>query len=323
MFFSDTAHLDWVDQYQTPSPQFAREIDTHSVYHHTEADQPISFAGVVVNDSNYNAQTDMSIVCNSSSDDPIQYRSAAFSCQSSEVAGLLEVQSNMKWVPRLDTRVDATGYDYDSFSASTQSWSPSPSSGSTDPCFSYPTSQQYSPPLRPTGSEYTFINGLPCHHDTGPAVCDGRQVSESSELYTLHRNFSAPCTTISPEMLGSDFTQELQHLNIFDDAESSAEVIVRNQVATEKVLAASQRRRTQARPVKRVPPCHLCGATFTAKHNLINHHNSHYGKRPYPCIPQCGRSFGTKHVLRRHQKTCQEYRTSFNILPIGRIEKSG
>ncbi|KIK67718.1 hypothetical protein GYMLUDRAFT_135347, partial [Collybiopsis luxurians FD-317 M1] len=73
------------------------------------------------------------------------------------------------------------------------------------------------------------------------------------------------------------------------------------QVASPRVLEASLRRRKSP---KQLLTCGLCGRTVTARHNLTNHINSHTGKRPYHCIPQCGRSFGTKHVLKRHQTTC-------------------
>ncbi|KAE9383847.1 hypothetical protein BT96DRAFT_711265 [Gymnopus androsaceus JB14] len=68
-------------------------------------------------------------------------------------------------------------------------------------------------------------------------------------------------------------------------------------VASPKVLAASRRRRGPSKQGTRLHKCPHCCETFTARHNLTRY-------RPYRC-DACGLSFGTKHVLKRHQKTCQ------------------
>lgn len=48
----------------------------------------------------------------------------------------------------------------------------------------------------------------------------------------------------------------------------------------------------------------VCQATFTTKHNLQNHLNSHEGRRPYACV-SCGADFTTLNVKRRHEKNCK------------------
>ncbi|KAJ6545030.1 hypothetical protein DFH09DRAFT_1172503, partial [Mycena vulgaris] len=47
-----------------------------------------------------------------------------------------------------------------------------------------------------------------------------------------------------------------------------------------------------------------CPSTFTARHNLINHINSHNKHRPHRCM--CGMSFTTQGVLNRHKKRCRK-----------------
>ncbi|KAL0575490.1 hypothetical protein V5O48_006475, partial [Marasmius crinis-equi] len=72
-------------------------------------------------------------------------------------------------------------------------------------------------------------------------------------------------------------------------------------VGSAAITSASRRRRTKSVAHK----CHYCNSTFTARHNLKNHVNSHLGIRPHIC-QRCGRRFGTKHVLTRHEKKmCQ------------------
>ncbi|KAJ7202266.1 hypothetical protein C8J57DRAFT_403933 [Mycena rebaudengoi] len=51
-----------------------------------------------------------------------------------------------------------------------------------------------------------------------------------------------------------------------------------------------------------------CSATFTSKHNLKNHMNSHYGIRPYGC-PKCDATFTTPAVKSRHFKSCKGFRS--------------
>ncbi|KAJ7193916.1 kinase-like domain-containing protein [Mycena pura] len=65
--------------------------------------------------------------------------------------------------------------------------------------------------------------------------------------------------------------------------------------------AAKNRRKDQTIPGAFV--CEICGADFTAKHNLRNHMNSHGSVKEFRC-DMCGQSFGTSHVLKRHEGKC-------------------
>ncbi|KAJ4479196.1 hypothetical protein J3R30DRAFT_2730982 [Lentinula aciculospora] len=311
MYSGDTAYLDsrssnWSVQYQTCSPQFAGEVDDDNSAYHYLADQQSTFANVPANindGSNINVQMDMNIICNPSTDDTRVYPSTAFLYPSSDFAGRPDLHSDMKPTPRLNTQFDAIGHRHESISASL--WSPSPSSGSIDIDLLYSRNQQYESPQSSTRSEYSFLNGLPNNDD-------GRHLSESYLDAIVHSDYNASaCITISPQTLGASFGQESQLLDLLSDNDLGKESTTppKAQVATERVLAASRKRRGQIKPGAKLLDCHLCGGTFTARHNLTNHINSHYGTRPYICIPQCGRAFGTNHVLKRHKKNCQEFIT--------------
>ncbi|KAJ6512913.1 hypothetical protein C8R45DRAFT_329308 [Mycena sanguinolenta] len=71
------------------------------------------------------------------------------------------------------------------------------------------------------------------------------------------------------------------------------------------IVSTEAHRRASAARRKNTPRffCELCGAGFTAKHNLQNHMNSHNSIKDFAC-PSCGRGFTTKHVLSRHQRKC-------------------
>ncbi|KAH8791378.1 hypothetical protein DL96DRAFT_596381 [Flagelloscypha sp. PMI_526] len=51
--------------------------------------------------------------------------------------------------------------------------------------------------------------------------------------------------------------------------------------------------------------CSMCPSDFTSKHNLESHMKSHRLIRPHKCLG-CGKSFGTAHVLRRHESKCKD-----------------
>ncbi|KAJ3868989.1 hypothetical protein EV359DRAFT_77178 [Lentinula novae-zelandiae] len=264
MSSADTTYQElWITRCQIPSPQYSGEVDTDLGYRY--------HAEVSTNDR-LNLE-DMSVDYHSSSDNHSPYFSPTVSYQASNSTGHQNLNSNMKPVPRLDTGiVDDMGHRHNSLSASTTSWSPSPSSMSIDTEVLYLRSQQYESPQSSTRFESSFINGFPCHCGTGPDDNDGRHLSEPDAFYLDNMIHSDPnaltCTTVSPQILGLSFEQELTPLNFFNDP-----VLIpqgKTQVATERVLAASRRRRGQLKPGGKLLHCHMCEATFTAKHNLTS-----------------------------------------------------
>ncbi|KAJ7081823.1 hypothetical protein B0H15DRAFT_853704 [Mycena belliarum] len=73
----------------------------------------------------------------------------------------------------------------------------------------------------------------------------------------------------------------------------------KSSVASNKIRKASDARRTNAASFS----CPYCPSTFTARHNLTNHINSHNQHRPHGCS-MCARTFTTQGVLNRHKKHC-------------------
>uniref|UniRef100_A0A0W0EZZ3 C2H2-type domain-containing protein n=1 Tax=Moniliophthora roreri TaxID=221103 RepID=A0A0W0EZZ3_MONRR len=100
-----------------------------------------------------------------------------------------------------------------------------------------------------------------------------------------------------------NFHHSPQHCAFQESIGGNGDVI--RPVGSDALLHASMRRRE--RNPSYFCPYQGCAASFTAKHNLKNHLNSHQGIRPFTC-KGCHRSFGTKHVLKRHKNTCEYYR---------------
>lgn len=182
-----------------------------------------------------------------------------------------------------------------------------------------------------TPSNYSgfFINRHSCGYLAGSENDDGHHLSEQPNAFReLYQAPSAPSTscTISFEM-NLKHEEDLPPVLSFDLPTSSRcpnyMLPKKTKVASPRVLAASRRRRGPTKQGARLYSCPQCCNTFTARHNLtsepalmftcclltrdlVDHINSHSGIRPY-CCNACGLSFGTKHVLRRHQKTCQAF----------------
>ncbi|KAJ7019642.1 hypothetical protein C8F04DRAFT_329535 [Mycena alexandri] len=76
----------------------------------------------------------------------------------------------------------------------------------------------------------------------------------------------------------------------------------KSEVASKKIKQASSKRRLNVAAFE--CPLETCTSTFTARHNLINHINSHNKYRPHRCM--CGLSFTTQGVLNRHKKRCSK-----------------
>ncbi|KAJ7815392.1 hypothetical protein B0H13DRAFT_1664055, partial [Mycena leptocephala] len=68
-------------------------------------------------------------------------------------------------------------------------------------------------------------------------------------------------------------------------------------------IAASNRRKDKTNPGPFV--CDICGADFTAKHNLQSqyHQNSHNSVKAFKC-ETCEQVFTTNHILKRHVRKC-------------------
>ncbi|PBL03344.1 hypothetical protein ARMGADRAFT_12508 [Armillaria gallica] len=117
---------------------------------------------------------------------------------------------------------------------------------------------------------------------------------DSSDIFQFDLNPSVGTSDIFGDIA------EQQTSRLATDA-SLPQPSYREQVASDAVARASQNRRTNAANYT----CNECHQTFTAKHNLNNHLNSHYGVRNFRCsVPNCNKSFGTSHVRRRHMLKC-------------------
>ncbi|KIK63596.1 hypothetical protein GYMLUDRAFT_71735 [Collybiopsis luxurians FD-317 M1] len=82
---------------------------------------------------------------------------------------------------------------------------------------------------------------------------------------------------------------------------SEANLVFRSKVASDKVRMNAELKRKG--PAKFL--CEACGATFTAKHNLGFHMNSHNGIKPYSC-EVCGETFTAPRSKDRHLKKHEE-----------------
>ncbi|KAJ7249217.1 hypothetical protein B0H12DRAFT_1186181 [Mycena haematopus] len=77
--------------------------------------------------------------------------------------------------------------------------------------------------------------------------------------------------------------------------------ILHLEVASRAEMHAAQLRRKKPAKFR----CDICLATFTTRHNLKNHCNSHTGTKPYACR-LCGVHFTTQSVRTRHEKNHNE-----------------
>ncbi|KAF7374396.1 C2H2 type zinc finger domain-containing protein [Mycena sanguinolenta] len=73
--------------------------------------------------------------------------------------------------------------------------------------------------------------------------------------------------------------------------------VLHHEVASQAGVHAANLRRTKPAKFR----CDICSHTFTTKHNLTNHRNSHAGIKPYACR-LCGDRFTTRSVQTRHEK---------------------
>ncbi|KAJ3993719.1 hypothetical protein F5050DRAFT_1779806 [Lentinula boryana] len=153
------------------------------------------------------------------------------------------------------------------------------------------------------------------------AVGRSRSSSVTSEEYHSHSERGRGCSVsfehIDPRFLSSPPSTTQSNLTKYSSDNGSIVSVSPHEcssnphepnrsqhthVATRKMRIASERRRKKdARFFCEVPGCH---GSFTAKHNLINHTNSHKGVRKFKCN-FCEKRFITNAVLKRHIRVCR------------------
>ncbi|KAJ7476165.1 hypothetical protein FB451DRAFT_1246049 [Mycena latifolia] len=120
-------------------------------------------------------------------------------------------------------------------------------------------------------------------------VADNEDAGSEPSLSGATRG-SEPPTYSGDENLTSD--------NASSAASTSKKPLIHT-VGSEAVTRASHlRRKAEGKYI-----CDICGKTFTAKHNLRNHHNAHNGVKEFSC-DVCHKHFSTMHTMKRHRKRC-------------------
>ncbi|KAJ6561891.1 hypothetical protein B0H19DRAFT_1142947 [Mycena capillaripes] len=148
---------------------------------------------------------------------------------------------------------------------------------------------------------HEFLSPISTLSRTSSAPTKGRRSKPVSarESYGVFRAVktepASPSAFLSPE--GSDGSQQE-----FRVAQPPAAPTFKVEVASNKIRQASSKRRINEATFK--CPLESCSSTFTARHNLLNHINSHNKYRPHRCM--CGMSFTTQGVLNRHRKRCRK-----------------
>ncbi|KAF7374595.1 WD40 containing domain protein [Mycena sanguinolenta] len=107
--------------------------------------------------------------------------------------------------------------------------------------------------------------------------------------------------------LGEDFTQKLR----LQDGPTSLTPPTQSDISPSEgesgrfrpIVSTEAQRRAAAARRKRAPRffCEICGAGFTARHNLRNHLNAHNSIKDFGCVSG-GRGFSTEHVLKRERR---------------------
>lgn len=175
--------------------------------------------------------------------------------------------------------------------------SPGPfgASSSDDLQFNGPSS--YAPPTTVSPQELHMRGTGPARFGHRATVSEDRLFSGTNSLSppdALSRRSSspylAPPDTLSPDELHSPGAQH--------DPDR-----VKETVASRAILQASTVRRKKSADFRCTYNPEKCNATFTAKHNLTNHMNSHMGIKPHTC-KYCGHGFTTSGTARRHEGQC-------------------
>ncbi|KAF9077095.1 hypothetical protein BDP27DRAFT_1442421, partial [Rhodocollybia butyracea] len=273
---SDINHLSWLwdGHYQlSPSSDCTEEVDGGGL---VKYDYSLQFSNDQCPPSNGNSPVTSDAPCGIIYD--LAYQQPSLGHETPAFQSSVLGFSVTKQFPRLE--IHTTRYPHDSFYA--------PLSACTE--FTY-TSPEYSPdnqcfnsPQSSTRSDCNyFINGLPGLNDIGPGNDDGRQLLAYPGIHQATEQSSpSGLYTISPEILQPKAEADLQQSHYCDESSSEYALMgpqnaQKARVASPRVLAASRKRRRPSKGAKSESVCHLCLATFTARHNLTNHLNSHYG----------------------------------------------
>lgn len=151
--------------------------------------------------------------------------------------------------------------------------------------------------------------------DASNGLSNGHYPAPARDRAHFPLNF-LPSHTSAPSTSSSFFEDDLVYDTVAAASSSSAVSVwhgdttapsssYKETVSTPKLRKATEKRRKNPGKFR----CNACRNTFTAKHNLINHHNSHLGVKPYAC-EGCPSAFGVISSLVRHRKTCKQTKLS-------------
>ncbi|KAF8657563.1 hypothetical protein AX16_002200 [Volvariella volvacea WC 439] len=132
------------------------------------------------------------------------------------------------------------------------------------------------------------------------AVIAPRKYSQRGRIIGRLGNASALSTSTSTNLGHSASIEWHSVQNVANQAMAGTSKPRKARVASVKTIRASEDRRRKEATFM----CTFgdCTQTFTARHNLHNHLNSHNDVKPFACSA-CGRRFGTKSVQQRHAKS--------------------
>ncbi|KAJ6507760.1 hypothetical protein C8R47DRAFT_1065799 [Mycena vitilis] len=147
------------------------------------------------------------------------------------------------------------------------------------------------------GSGERLSPGMPLSRASS-APTRGRRAKPVPNPLSGRGMFSVKVEASTPYLTtdGGDGSQQA-----FRVAQPPAAPAFKAEVASKKIRQASTKRRMNDAAF--ACPLPSCSSTFTARHNLINHINSHNKHRPYHCS-LCTMAFTTQGVLNRHLKRC-------------------
>ncbi|KAK7006150.1 hypothetical protein R3P38DRAFT_1701661 [Favolaschia claudopus] len=138
--------------------------------------------------------------------------------------------------------------------------------------------------------------------ESGGMTWMGALASPSDNLFlTLPSAADHPCTMNPNWALGTSDSSSPRNVTSQSNQAGSAPGY-RRSVATSATRRAAKRRRKDPSKLG-AHICEYCGDDFTAAHNLKYHIQSHLSVKEHKCT-ECGQSFVTPQVLKRHQPKC-------------------